>query len=102
MPEAEPEAIDLLDPEDIPAPEATVQVEPASFPDKTEDGDEGEIIELDLIDPSTVTTKEEEKPKKKKASPKKKSKIKGASAGDVVDLGSDDIPDDEPTLFDLF
>ena len=101
-PEAEPEAIDLLEPEDIPAPGVSAPVEPASFPDKTEDGDEGEIIELDLIDPSTVTTKEEEKPKKKKASPKKKSKIKGASAGDVVDLGSDDIPDDEPTLFDLF
>ena len=25
----------------------------------------------------------------------------GAKAGDVIDLGEDDIPDDEPTLFDL-
>ncbi len=80
-----------------PAPE--VQEEPKAFEEPSSDDD---VIELDLIDPSTVTTPKEELPKKKKSSPKKKDKIKGASAGDVVDLGSDDIPDDEPTLFDIF
>ncbi len=42
-----------------------------------------------------------EKTPKEKAPKESSNKEKGAQPGDVIDLGFDDIPDDEPLLFDL-
>ena len=51
--------------------------------------------------PTLMEEPEEPAPKKEPAAKPKKKPEKGAVMGDVIDLSLDDIPDDEPNLFNL-
>ncbi|MBR1574404.1 MAG: DNA gyrase/topoisomerase IV subunit A [Bacteroidales bacterium] len=65
-------------------------------PDETEDMPE-EDEPIDVLSTPETAPEEEHKPLR----PEDLARPKGATAGDVIDLSIDDIPDDEPTLFDL-
>ncbi len=56
-----------------------------------------DVVALDLEPEEAVEPEAPAEPKKKS----RKSSSKGAVPGDVIDLGLDDIPDDEPNLFNL-
>jgi len=105
-----PEVIEDLPAEEVEAPvvEDLPEAKPTNNEDKKtvavgsvvelpEDGPI-ELLELEEIDNPKPAPKPKKAPAKKKPA---KKKDKGALPGDVIDLGIDDIPDDEPTLFDL-
>ena len=99
-----------IDEEDTPAeveeaPEAEdtpIEVEaPIEAEEAPLEAEEPEVI--DILDvPETPKVEEIKVPEKKPAAKKSaKKKAPGAKPGDIIDLSIDDIPDDEPTLFDL-
>ena len=70
----------------------------------------GDDEAIDIVDipeepavetPTLMEEPEEPAPKKEPAAKPKKKPEKGAVMGDVIDLSLDDIPDDEPNLFNL-
>lgn len=70
----------------------------------------GDDEAIDIVDipeepaveaPTLMEEPEEPAPKKEPAAKLKKKPEKGAVMGDVIDLSLDDIPDDEPNLFNL-
>jgi hypothetical protein len=67
---------------------------------------EEEVIDLsdlpEIEEPATLIEPEEPaEPAPKKPRPRKKKPEKGAVMGDIIDLSLDDIPDDEPNLFNM-
>ena len=104
-PEDLPEAEEVIDAADI-LGETSYEVDAGPVIPESPEGNVAETPEAIIPETEGATTllpAEEEKPSPRK--PRKprtpKSAGKGAQAGDVIDLGADDIPDDEPTLFDL-
>jgi len=77
-----------------PAPSSDSEA-PAAKEEKIEENDNDEPVDLFL----GAEIPENIPPKPRKKAPSKP-KGPGAKPGDVIDLGADDIPDDEPTLFD--
>ena len=82
-------------------PEDDIVEESTGDEDAAEPAESEEVIDImdvpEIIEAPDIIDVPAEEPK---PAPKKSSK-KGAVPGDVIDLGLDDIPDDEPTLFDL-
>ena len=87
--------------EEMPAAEEEPVVETAQVVEAEE-----EVIDLSDLpeneEPATLIEPEEPAaPAPKKPRPRKKKPEKGAVMGDIIDLSLDDIPDDEPNLFNM-
>ena len=87
--------------EEMPAAEEEPVVETAQVVEAEE-----EVIDLsdlpEIEEPATLIEPEEPAaPAPKKPRPRKKKPEKGAVMGDIIDLSLDDIPDDEPNLFNM-
>ena len=87
--------------EEMPAAEEEPVVETAQVVEAEE-----EVIDLsdlpEIEEPPTLIEPEEPAaPAPKKPRPRKKKPEKGAVMGDIIDLSLDDIPDDEPNLFNM-
>ena len=89
-----PSVDETPEPQEVPQEPAAVSQKPQEVPQEPETSEPEAIDILDVPEVPVPAPK-------KRASRKKKADAPGAKMGDVIDLSIDDIPDGEPTLFDL-